>query len=147
MDTCKAGFLFFSQLSPTHAERLMSSFRLSSILAPCGPKGARNTMAVMWYEKQKADFYLIKRAISLIPWCHFVEDSITTNTNLPLKKNKQKKTVLILDQEKDPATNVLMIKWPEQNSVIGAILILKLCVTKKRYPKPEDQNCICFSFQ
>lgn len=42
-DTCKAGFLLFSQPSPTHAERLMSSFRLSSILTPCGPKGARNT--------------------------------------------------------------------------------------------------------
>lgn len=86
-DTCKVGFLFFSQPFPTHAERLMSSFRLSSILAPCGPKGARNTLAVMWYEKQKADFYLIKRAISLIPWCRPVNDSITTNTNLPLKKN------------------------------------------------------------
>lgn len=62
-------------------------------------------MAVMWYGKQKADSYLIKRAISLIP---FVNDSITTNTNLPFKK-----TILILDQDKDPTTNVLMIKWPE----------------------------------
>lgn len=38
-----------------------------------------------------------------------------------------------------------MIKWPEQNSVISAILFLNLCFKKK--PKPKDQNCICFSVQ
>lgn len=121
-DTCKAGFLFYYQPSLTHAGRLMSSFRLSSILAPCGRKAARNMMAVMWYEKQKADFYLIKRAISLIP---FVNDSITTNTNLPFKK-----TILILDPDKDPTTNVLMIKWPEQNSMISVILFLRFALKK-----------------
>lgn len=68
---------------------IVSAFKYSH---PMWPKRSQKHEAVMWYEKQKADFYVIKRAISLIPWCCFVNDSVTTNTNLPLKKKIKTRT-------------------------------------------------------